>query len=82
MTMLSGRELAGRRVDGSEDPDQPDIRTLDLFAGAGGLSLGFHLSDLGYTPVFAVEHEGAAAKTFERNFGCEVYAGDTEDGHG
>jgi DNA mismatch endonuclease Vsr len=35
MTMLSGRELAGRRVDGSEDPDQPDIRTLDLFAGAG-----------------------------------------------
>ena len=80
MTMLSGRELAGRRVDGSEDSDQPDIRTLDLFAGAGGLSLGFHLSDLGYTPVFAVEHERAAAKTFERNFGCEVYAGDIEDG--
>ena len=37
------------------------------------------LRDLGNT-VFAVEHEGAAAKTFERNFGCEVYAGDIEDG--
>ncbi len=54
------------------------IRTVDLFAGAGGLSLGFHLSDLGYKPVFAVEHEPAAAATFETNFGCEVFAGDIE----
>ncbi len=56
------------------------ITTVDLFAGAGGLSLGFHLADVGYTPVFAVEHEPAAAETFERNFGCEVFAGDIEDG--
>lgn len=56
------------------------IETIDLFAGAGGLSLGFHLADKGYTPVFAVEHDEAAARTFERNFGCEVYAGDIEWG--
>lgn len=56
------------------------ITTLDLFAGAGGLSLGFHLADLGYSPVFAVEHEPAAAETFARNFGCDVFAGDIEDG--
>lgn len=56
------------------------ICTLDLFAGAGGLSLGFHLADRGYLPVYAVEHELAAAETFARNFGCEVYAGDIEDG--
>jgi DNA-cytosine methyltransferase len=56
------------------------IPTLDLFAGAGGLSLGFHLADAGFTPVFAVEHDQAAARTFERNFGCEVFAGDIEDG--
>src|SRR5580692_6437441 len=56
------------------------ITTIDLFAGAGGLSLGFHLSDLGYLPVFAVEHEHAAAATFERNVGCEVFDGDIEDG--
>jgi DNA (cytosine-5)-methyltransferase 1 len=56
------------------------LTTLDLFAGAGGLTLGFHLADRGFTPVFAVEHEPAAAETFERNFGCEVYAGDIEDG--
>lgn len=60
--------------------DAEMISTLDLFAGAGGLSLGFHLADRGYVPVYAVEHEPAAAETFERNFGCEVYAGDIEDG--
>ena len=54
------------------------IRTVDLFAGAGGLSLGFHLADKGFEPVFAVEHEIAAAATFQRNFGCEVFAGDIE----
>lgn len=58
----------------------PVITSVDLFAGAGGLSLGFHLADKGFTPVFAVEHDRAAAATFERNFGCEVFAGDIEDG--
>lgn len=56
------------------------IATLDLFAGAGGLTLGFHLAQKGYLPTYAVEHDPAAAETFERNFGCEVYAGDIEDG--
>src|SRR5688500_9097444 len=51
-----------------------------LSAGAGGLRLGFHLADLGYTPIFAVEHEPPAAATFERNFGCDVFAGDIEYG--
>lgn len=54
------------------------IRTVDLFAGAGGLSLGFQLANLGFEPVYAVEHEPAAAATFELNFGCEVFAGDIE----
>lgn len=54
------------------------IRTIDLFAGAGGLTLGFHLAGLGFEPVFAVEHDDAAAETFARNFGCDVYAGDIE----
>lgn len=56
------------------------ITTLDLFAGAGGLTLGFHQAEKGFLPVFAVEHDPAAAETFERNFGCRVYAGDIEDG--
>jgi DNA (cytosine-5)-methyltransferase 1 len=56
------------------------ITTIDLFAGAGGLSLGFHLAERGFMPVFAVEHDPAAAATFERNFGCDVFAGDIELG--
>jgi DNA (cytosine-5)-methyltransferase 1 len=59
---------------------QRTITTVDLFAGAGGLSLGFHLAECGYTPVFAVEHDHTAAATFERNFGCDVFDGDIEYG--
>jgi DNA (cytosine-5)-methyltransferase 1 len=53
---------------------------VDLFAGAGGLSLGFHLAHLGFMPVFAVEHDHAAASTFKRNFGCDVFDGNIEAG--
>jgi DNA (cytosine-5)-methyltransferase 1 len=55
------------------------IRTIDLFAGAGGLTLGFEQADLGYEPVFAVEVDGAAARTFKQNFGCEVWDNSIED---
>lgn len=55
------------------------VTTLDLFAGAGGLSLGFEQSGLGFEPVFAVESDAAAAETFRAHFGCEVYAGSIED---
>lgn len=56
-----------------------NVRTLDLFAGAGGLSLGFELAELGYQPVGAVEVDPAAARTFKRHFGCPVYDGSIED---
>lgn len=54
------------------------IKTVDLFAGAGGLSLGFEQAGLGYEPQFAVEIEPAAARTFKGHFGCEVYDGPIE----
>lgn len=50
--------------------------TLDLFAGAGGLSLGFH--GAGARPLGAVEIDAAAAETFSRVFsdsGPVVHAG-------
>jgi DNA (cytosine-5)-methyltransferase 1 len=56
-----------------------EVRTLDLFAGAGGLSLGFELADLGFRPVGAVEIDPAAARTYKRHFGCPVYDGPIED---
>ncbi|QSE72492.1 DNA cytosine methyltransferase [Rhodococcus sp. PSBB049] len=55
------------------------IRTLDLFAGAGGLSLGFEQADLGFEPVHAVEIDAAAARTYKRHFGCAVYDGPIEN---
>ncbi|ROP77401.1 DNA (cytosine-5)-methyltransferase 1 [Frigoribacterium sp. PhB107] len=53
--------------------------TLDLFAGAGGLSLGFEHANLGFRPTFAVEIEKAAAATFRRHFDCDVETGSIED---
>src|SRR5690554_2494906 len=50
---------------------------IDLFSGAGGLSLGFTLAD--FKSVFAVENDPAAAKTYELNFGPHVFCGDIKD---
>lgn len=52
------------------------LRVLDLFAGAGGLSLGFHQGSNRYATVRAVEMDVAAAATYAQNFGAVVYAGD------
>jgi len=43
---------------------------IDLFAGAGGMTLGFERA--GFVPVFAVEVERAAARTYEANFGSHI----------
>lgn len=48
-------------------PVQPSLTVLDVFAGAGGLSLG--LSWAGFRSVGAVEFDPAAAATYELNFG-------------
>lgn len=45
------------------------IRVLDLFAGAGGMTAGFHEADARFKTVRAVEMDIAAAATFEATFG-------------
>lgn len=45
--------------------------TIDLFSGAGGLSLGF-LSTKRFKSVFAVEFDRAASATYSRNFNHEI----------
>lgn len=55
------------------------FRTLDLFAGAGGLSLGFEMANRGFEAILAVEMEPAAARTFKANFGCQVWDGPIEN---
>lgn len=60
--------------------DHPGIlTTIDLFAGAGGLTKGLELADRGFLPVLAIENDDAAARTFKANFDCDVYIGDIED---
>jgi DNA (cytosine-5)-methyltransferase 1 len=47
-------------------------RLIDLFSGAGGMTLGFH--DAGFKSIQAVEVDEAAARTYEANFGSSVVA--------
>lgn len=52
------------------------IRVLDLFAGAGGLTAGFHEGSTRFRSVAAVEMDAAAAASYEATFGKDiVFAG-------
>ncbi len=75
-TVRSAAMKAGADTDvGQPAPVRcPAMTTVDLFAGAGGLALGFHALGI-YTPVLGVEIDHAAASTFKTNFGCEVHDG-------
>lgn len=54
-----------------------DIPVLDLFAGAGGLTAGFHEASDRFRTVGAVEWDQAAAASYEATYGPDlVYAGD------
>ena len=47
---------------------------IDLFAGAGGMTLGFRMA--GFEPVLAVEREADFAATYAENFGNHVLVGE------
>jgi len=50
--------------------DTTSLTVVDLFAGAGGLSLGFKKA--GFQTLWAADHNAAAVKTFEHNLGQSV----------
>jgi len=52
-------------------------KLIDLFAGAGGMTLGFHKA--GFIPVLAVEKEKDFAATYATNFGPHVVQQDIAD---
>ena len=53
--------------------DQPQTM-IDLFSGAGGMSLGF--KRVGFRSILAVDHDPFASATYRANFGSEVVCGD------
>lgn len=62
------REEKKLRLEQEKENGKVSVLTvLDLFAGAGGFTLGF-VQD-GFVPVFAVEIDKHAAATYEANFG-------------
>jgi len=52
-------------------PNKSAPRSLDLFAGAGGLSLGFLLA--GGNPLGSVDFDADSVKTFSKNFPMSKY---------
>lgn len=54
-----------------------EFSIIDLFAGCGGMTLGFERSEL-FRSVFAVEWDTDAAATYRRNFGDHVIEGPIE----
>lgn len=55
------------------------IRYMDMFAGAGGISLGFLTA--GFAPVASIESDGWAAKSHGANFGRWSVGGDRPAHH-
>lgn len=53
------------------------IRVIDLYAGAGGLSLGFKETfGEDFVPVWANDFNKAAVATYNANFGAHCVVGD------
>ncbi len=56
------------------------LKFIDLYSGAGGLSLGFDwLSDFPFEPVWANDFNQYAVDTYNKNFECCCVAGDIVD---
>jgi DNA (cytosine-5)-methyltransferase 1 len=65
-----------RRLEGTL-PKLPKNRLIDLFSGAGGLSLGFSPAfGHDFSVVFANDFDAAAAATYNRNLGEHCVPGD------
>lgn len=57
-----------------------NIRLLDLFSGAGGLSAGFDAESSRFKTLRAIENDEAAAATYAQNHDAStIYSGDIED---
>ena len=65
MNKMKGRPAGSKKAADLAKPNRT-YTSIDLFAGAGGLSIGFH--EAGIRSIYAVEYDKHAAKTFELRF--------------
>lgn len=64
----------------SRTSSRAEIRVLDLFSGAGGLSAGFGAESTRFKTIRAIEQDKAAAATYAENHDPDtVFAGGIED---
>jgi DNA (cytosine-5)-methyltransferase 1 len=56
-------------------------KLIDLFSGAGGMSLGFADRRFGggFTPILAIDNDAAAVRTHHRNLGGEAVCANIEE---
>jgi DNA (cytosine-5)-methyltransferase 1 len=71
--MLTIRETVAPYLNHTTAPSA-DLRLIDLFCGAGGMSQGFR--ELGFKSVWANDFDEAAAATYRANFGEHCRSGD------
>jgi DNA (cytosine-5)-methyltransferase 1 len=65
------------RQEGRLSKEGPSFKLIDLFAGAGGLTVGFtHFSGHTFQPVWANDFNQYAANTYNQNFGNHCVVGD------
>ena len=88
LTYSRGERIRLERKAGSPDPnDQSQVAdwlktmprpwAIDIFAGAGGLSLG--LADAGFSVVAAADRDATALESHSHNIGGLTWCGDLED---
>ncbi|WP_198420100.1 DNA cytosine methyltransferase [Geomonas ferrireducens] len=69
-----------QRIGGLLPEPQCKPKLIDLFAGAGGMTLGFtKLAGHSFEPVWANDFNDYAAKTYNANFGGHCIVGDIVD---
>lgn len=67
--VVTAEGTRSRRANGSKR-----LTVVDLFCGAGGLSLG--LQRAGFDLVYAMDHDASAVETYRRNFGNHIKHGE------
>lgn len=78
--MIQETTVYKKRISGKLPKRGPKYKLIDLFAGAGGMTLGFtQVFGHNFKPVWANDFDEAACETYRANFGDHCHYGDIVD---